>query len=141
MDNQYNPQQPDVQTAAPGAPEQPAYSQPEYQQPVYQQPAYSQPEYQQPAYQQPAYQQPAYQGGYAPPPPPVPNNGLMIASLIVGILALLLFLPGILIPVVGGVIMAILAVAAIIFWVFVFSYAVSNTATIYTYAYAAKLFF
>ena len=64
--------------------EQPAYQQPAYQQPTYQQPTYQQPAYQQPAYQQPAYQQPAQ-------PAIVPGNGMAIASMVLGIVSLVLF--------------------------------------------------
>ncbi len=57
------------------APQQPM------QQPAYQQPM-QQPAYQQPMYQQPMYQQPMQQ-------PAVPGKGLGIASMVVGILAIL----------------------------------------------------
>ena len=65
-----------------GAPVQPAYQQPVYQQPVYQQPA--QPVYQQPVYQQPVYQQPLVK-------PAVPGKGLGIASMVLGIVSLVMF--------------------------------------------------
>ncbi len=58
-------------------------AQPQYQQPQYQQPQYQQPQYQQPQYQQPMYQQPMK--------PVVPGKGLGIASMVLGILSLVLF--------------------------------------------------
>lgn len=70
----------DLSVAA--APVEPVYQQPV--QPVYEQPVYQQPVYQQPVYQQPVYQQP-YQA------PVVPGKGLGIASMVLGIIALVLF--------------------------------------------------
>lgn len=61
---------------------QPQYQQPQYQQPQYQQPQYQQPQYQQPQYQQP-YQQPYKQS--------VPGKGFGIASMVCGIVSLVLF--------------------------------------------------
>lgn len=70
--------------AAPVQPAQPVYQQPA--QPVYQQPVYQQPVYQQPVYQpvQPVYQQPAAA-------PAVPGKGLGIASMVLGIVSLVMF--------------------------------------------------
>ncbi len=45
-----------------------------------------------PVYQQPVYQQPVYQQPYKRPP--VPGNGLGIASMVVGIVSLALFCTG-----------------------------------------------
>ncbi len=72
---------------------QPTYQQPQYQQPqpTYQQPTYQQPQYQQP---QPTYQQPAPQYQYAQPQyvqpedDSTPGNGMSVASLVLGIIAL-----------------------------------------------------
>ncbi|GIH26371.1 hypothetical protein Aph01nite_46810 [Acrocarpospora phusangensis] len=78
--------------------QQPGYGQPGYgQQPGYDpygqpQPGYTQPSgydaYQQPGYQQ-SYAQPGYQQGYGYPPQR-PTNGLAVASLVMGIVGLLL---------------------------------------------------
>ncbi len=57
------------------------------QQPMYQQP--QQPMYQQPMYQQP--QQPMYQPPMYPQQPAVPGKGLGVASMVVGIISLVLF--------------------------------------------------
>ena len=77
---QYQPPQPQYQPAP-----QPTYQQPTYQQPMYQQPTYPQPQYQQPQptyqYQQPQYQEPEQDN---------PGNGMGVASLVLGIIALVL---------------------------------------------------
>ncbi len=72
-------------TVAP-QPVQPQPVQPQPVQPVYQQPV--QPVYQQPQYQQFQYQQPMYPGY---PAPAVPAKGLGIASMVLGIISLVLF--------------------------------------------------
>ncbi len=92
----------------PGYGQQPPYGQPAYgQQPPYGQPGYGQAGYgQQPPYGQPGYgqQSPYGQGGYGQPgygqpgygyAPSTPNNGKATASLITGIVTLVLsFCPG-----------------------------------------------
>ncbi len=75
-------------------------NQPQYQQPSYQQPQYQQPQYQQPQYGgQSQYQQPnpnptpgQYQQPYTQYQQPLPNknNGLAIASMVCGIITLLI---------------------------------------------------
>lgn len=67
-------------------PAQPQPVQPQPAQPIYQQPA--QPVYQQPM--QPQYQQPMYPG-YPVPAPTVPGKGLGVASMVLGIISLVLF--------------------------------------------------
>jgi hypothetical protein len=69
----------------PGGWEQPQYDQPTYGQPTYGQPTYGQPTYGQPAYGQPTYPPPGY--GY---PAVVPTDSQGTASMIVGIVSLVL---------------------------------------------------
>ncbi|MBI4897526.1 MAG: DUF4190 domain-containing protein [Actinobacteria bacterium] len=91
------PQQPYRQQQAFPPPAQP-YGQQPYGQPTYQQPPYQQPPYQQQAYQQQPYQQQPYYGqtGYYNPPGAFyvydsgPDNGLAVASLTLGIIAIAL---------------------------------------------------
>ena len=86
---------PDGGYPQPGYPA-PAYPQPGYQQPGYPQPGYPQPGYPQAGYPATAYPQPGYPaaggyaaGGYAYPASP-PNNPLAVASLVLGIVGLVL---------------------------------------------------
>lgn len=103
MNNDFgnNPIQPDYQ--APAQPEMPVQPEVQYQVPQYQAPQYQapvqQPQYQAPAQQAPSYQAPVYQQpvqqGYQPAYPtyqPVeqPANGLATASLVLGIISLIL---------------------------------------------------
>ncbi|MFF3436928.1 DUF4190 domain-containing protein [Streptosporangium sp. NPDC002721] len=59
----------------------------DYGQPGYGQPGYGQPGYGQPGYGQPGGGYDPY-GGYGAPPPPRGNNGMAVASLIMGIAGL-----------------------------------------------------
>ena len=68
---------------------QPTYQQP-YQPPPYQRPPYPPPVYQPPVYQQPIYLQPVYQ-----PPPKNPGAGLGAASMVLGILSLIMVFIGV----------------------------------------------
>jgi len=77
-DNPYGEQQPPY---PPPAPPPPYAQQPSYQQPSYQQPSYQQPSYQ--PYGVPGYLPP----GYAAAPP---NEGMAVASMVVGIASLVL---------------------------------------------------
>jgi Interferon-induced transmembrane protein. len=70
--------------------------QPDYQQQAYQQQAYQQQAYQQQPYQQQPYQQQAYQQPYGAA---VPGNGKATASLVLGILSLIL--PGLPLGIIG----------------------------------------
>jgi len=76
--------------AASQIPQQPDYQQQAYQQQAYQQQAYQQQPYQQQAYQQQAYQQPYQQAYQQPYGAAVPGNGKATASLVLGILSLIL---------------------------------------------------
>jgi len=68
---------------------QPQYGQPQYGQQQYGQPQYGQPQYGQPGYgQQPYGAQPGYGAGY--PGAPAPTEGKALASMIVGIVSLVL---------------------------------------------------
>jgi hypothetical protein len=101
-DPDYGP--PPEQASPPPGYGQPGYGQPEYGQPEYGQPGYGQPGYGQPGYGQPGYGQPGYgQPGYGQPgygqqpypygqppgyaygPPIRSNNGMAIASMVLGI--------------------------------------------------------
>ena len=75
----------DPHTTPPTAAQPPA-PQPEYGQPAA--PAYNDPSYNQPASNQPGYGQPA-PGGYGGAPAAAPSNGLGVAALVLGIVALL----------------------------------------------------
>ena len=76
--------------AASQIPQQPDYQQQAYQQQAYQQQAYQQQPYQQQPYQQQAYQQPYQQAYQQPYGAAVPGNGKATASLVLGILSLII---------------------------------------------------